>query len=215
MDTEKAIQASLEGEKRKLERIRKENLVELEQQGVFQKLKKKQQQEIDLQVAKQLQLNENARAMKQNQAVKIDRLVKVIDERNGDLGKNARLGKETKNPGSGRSHIVDREAQSGSKPAGDAVRPWLTPPSPPPPPPPPSDPGENPEDDPFQTKPKKYHFSRTVQDGDKGYFVGWYIDQKTKREELGKMKIINVEQAQPAPSKATANGTREEAATAN
>ena len=72
------MQASLEGEKRKLERIRK------------------QQQEIDLQVAKQLQLNENARAMKQNQAVEIDRLVKVIDERNGDLGKNARLGKETK-----------------------------------------------------------------------------------------------------------------------
>ena len=142
LDTEKAMQASLEGEKRKLERIRKENLVELERQGVFQKLKEKQQQEIDLQVAKQLQLNENARAMKQNQAVKIDRLVKVIDERNGDLGKNARLGKETKNPDSGGSHIVDREVRSGSKPSGDAVRPWLTPPSPPPsplssPPPPP------------------------------------------------------------------------------
>ena len=118
------MQASLEGEKRKLERIRK------------------QQQEIDLQVAKQLQLNENARAMKQNQAVEIDRLVKVIDERNGDLGKNAWLGKETKNPDSGGSHIVDREARSGSKPSGDALRPWLTPPSPPPsplssPPPPP------------------------------------------------------------------------------
>ena len=102
------------------------------------------------------------------------------------------------------------------------MRPWLTPPSPPPsplssspPPPPPLDPGENPEDDPFQTNPKKYHFLGTVQDGDKGYFVGWYIDQKTKREELGKMKIINIEQAQPAPSKATANETREEAATAN
>ena len=53
------MQASLEGEKRKLERIRKENLVELERQGVFQKLNEKQQQEIDLQVAKQLQLNEN------------------------------------------------------------------------------------------------------------------------------------------------------------
>ena len=138
MDTEKAIQASLEGEKRKLERIRKENLVELERQGMFQKLKEKQQQEI----AKQLQLNENTQAMKQNQAVKIDRLVKVIDERNGDLGKNVRLGKETKNPDSGSLHIVDREARSGSKPSGDAVRPWLTPPSPPPsplssPPPPP------------------------------------------------------------------------------
>ena len=60
LDTEKATQASLEGEKRKLEKIRKENLVELEQQGVFKKLKEKQQQEIDLQVAKQLQLNENA-----------------------------------------------------------------------------------------------------------------------------------------------------------
>ena len=48
------MQASLQGEKRK------ENLVELERQGMFQKLKEKQQQEIDLQVAKQLQLNENA-----------------------------------------------------------------------------------------------------------------------------------------------------------
>ena len=61
--------------------------------------------------------------MKKNQAVEIDRLVKVIDERNGDLGKNVRLGKETKNPDSGESHIVDREAQSGTKPLGDAVRP--------------------------------------------------------------------------------------------
>ena len=124
------MQASLEGEKRKLERIRKENLVELERQGVFKKLKEKQQQKIDLQVAKQLQLNENTRAMKQNQAVKIDTLVKVIDERNGDIGKNVRLGKETKNPDSGGLDRVDREARSGSKPLGDAVRPWLTPPSP-------------------------------------------------------------------------------------
>ena len=75
------MQASLEGEKRKLERIRKENLVELERQGVLRELKEKQQQEIDLQVAKQLQLNENARAMKQNQAVEIGRLVKVIYEK--------------------------------------------------------------------------------------------------------------------------------------
>ena len=63
---------------------------------MFKKLKEKQQQEIDLQVAKQLQLNENARAMKQNQAVEIDRLVKAIDERNGDLGKNVRLGRDKK-----------------------------------------------------------------------------------------------------------------------
>ena len=81
-----------------------ENLVELERQGVLRELKEKQQQEIDLQVAKQLQLNENARVMKQNQAVEIGRLVKVIDERNGDLGKNARLGKKTKNPHSGGLH---------------------------------------------------------------------------------------------------------------
>ena len=93
---------------------------------------------------------------------------------------------------------------------------WLTPPSPPPSlpslplPPPPSDPKENPEDDPFQMDPKKYHFSGTVQNGNKGYFVGWYINQKTKREELGKMKIINVEQAQPVLSKATASETKEE-----
>ena len=60
------MQASLEDEKRKLERIRKENLVELEQQGMLRELKEKQQLEIDLQVAKQLQLNENVRAMKQN-----------------------------------------------------------------------------------------------------------------------------------------------------
>ena len=99
---------------------------------------------------------------------------------------------------------------------------WLTPPSPPPSPlpspplpPPPSDPEENPEDDPFQTDPKKYHFSGTVQNGNKWYFVGWYIDQKTKREELGKMKIINVEQAQPVPLKATASETKEEDAIVN
>ena len=56
------------------------------------------------------------------------------------------------------------------------------------------DPEGTPEDNPFQTDLKKYYFSGTVQDGNKGYFVGWYIDQKTKREEFGKMKIINVEQ---------------------
>ena len=58
--------------------------------------------------------------------------------------------------------------------------------------------------------PKKYHFSGTVQDGNKGYFVGWYIDQKTEKEKWGKIKIINEEQAQPAPPKTTANETREE-----
>ena len=142
---------------------------------MLRELKEKQQLEIDLQVAKQLQLNENARAMKQNQAVEIGRLVKVIDERNGDLGENVRLGKETKSHKSGGLHKVDREARSSSKTLGNIERPWLTPPSPlpsPPLPPSPSDPEENPEDDPFQTSPKKYHFSGTVQDGNKGYFVG-------------------------------------------
>ena len=46
---------------------------------MFRKLKEKQQQETDSQVAKQLQLNENTQAMRQNQAVEIGRLVKVID----------------------------------------------------------------------------------------------------------------------------------------
>ena len=185
---------------------------------MLKELKEKQQQEIDLQVTKQLQLNENARAMKQNQAAEIDRLVQVIDERNGDLGKKARLRKETKSEDSSRLHKVDKEVLSGSKTLGDIERPWLTPPSPLPSPPllpPPSDPGENPEDDPFQMNPKKYHFSGTVQDGDNGYFVGWYIDQKTEKEKWGKMKIINEEQAQPAPPKATANETREEDITAS
>ena len=153
-------------------------MAELGRQGLLKELKERQQQEIDLQVAKQLQLNENVQAMKQNQAAKIDRLVQVIDERNGDLGKKARLRKETKSEDSGRLHKVDREVLSGSKTLGGIERPWLTPPSPPPSPlpspllpPPPSNPGENPEDDPFQMNPKKYHFSGTVQDGDKGYFV--------------------------------------------
>ena len=197
-------------------------MAELGRQGLLKELKEKQQQEIDLQVAKQLQLNENTQAMKQNQAAEIDRLVQVIDERNGDLGKKARLRKETKSEDSGRLHKVDREVLSGSKTLGDIERPWLTPPSPPPSPlpspllpPPPSDPGENHEDDPLQTNPKKYHFSGTVQDGDKGYFVGWYIDQKTEKEKWGKIKIINEEQAQPAPPKATANETREEDITAS
>ena len=34
--------------------------------------------------------------MKQNQAAEIGRLVQVIDERNGDLGKKRRLRKEVK-----------------------------------------------------------------------------------------------------------------------
>ena len=125
--------------------------------------------------------------------------MEVIDKRNGDLEKNARLGKETKSQDSCRLHKVDREARSDSKTSGNIERLWLNPPSlppsplpSPPPPPPSSDPEENPEDDPFQMDPKKYHFSGMVQGGSKGYFVGWYVDQKTKREELGKMKIINV-----------------------
>ena len=155
--------------------------------------------------------------MKQNQATEIGRLMEVIDKRNGDLEKNVKLGKETKSHDSCGPHKVDREAWSSSKTSGNIERLWLTPPSPPPSPlpspplpPPPSDPKENPEDDLFQTDLKKYHFSGTVQDGNKGYFVGWYIDQKTKREELEKMKIINVEQAQPAPLKAVASETKEE-----
>ena len=72
------------------------------------------------------------RAVKQNQAAEIGRLVQVIDERNGDLGKKARLRKETKSEDSGRLHKVDREVLSGSKTLGDIERPWLTPPSPPP-----------------------------------------------------------------------------------
>ena len=186
-------------------------MAELGRQGLLKELKEKQQQEIDLQVAKQLQLNENAWAMKQIQAAEIDRLVQVIDERNGDLGKKARLRKETKSKDSSRLHKADKEVLSASKTLGDIERSWLTPPSPPPsplpsppPPPPPLDPGENPEGDPFQMNPKKYYFLGTVQDGDKGYFVGWYIDQKTEKEKWGKMKIINEEQAQPAPPKATA-----------
>ena len=157
--------------------------------------------------------------MKQNQAAEIGRLMEVIDKRNGDLEKNAKLGKATKSHDSCGSHKVDREARSGSKTPGNIERLWFNPPSPPPSPlpspplpPPPSDPEENPEDDSSQTDPKKYHFSGTVQDGNKGYFVGWYIDQKTKREELGKMKIINIEQAQPALLKATASETKEEEA---
>ena len=43
LDIEKAMGASLEGEKRKLERIRKENLAELGQQGLLKELKEKQQ----------------------------------------------------------------------------------------------------------------------------------------------------------------------------
>ena len=185
-------------------------------------LKEKQQQEIDLQVAKQLQLNENARTMKQDQAAKIGRLVQVINERNGDLGIKTKLRKEVKGQDNGKSHKVDKEILSGSKILGDIERPWLTPSSPPPSPLPPpplppssSDPGENPEDNPFQTNPKKYHFSGTVQDGDKGYFVGWYIDQKAEKEKWKKIKIISEEQAQPAPPKATTNETREEDITAS
>ena len=155
--------------------------------------------------------------MKQNQAVEIGRLVQVIDERNGDLGKKTRLRKEAKGQDNSRLHKEDKEVLSGSKTLGDIEKPWLTPPSPPPSPLPspplplpPLDPGENPEDNPFQMNPKKYHFSGTVRDEDKGYFVGWYIDQKTEKEKWGKMKIINEELAQSAPLKATANETREE-----
>ena len=49
-----------------------------------------------------------------------------------------------------------------------------------------------------------------LQDGNKGYFVGWYIDQKTKSKELGKMKIINVGQTQPPTPKLMVNETKED-----
>ena len=133
----------------------------------------------------------------------------VIDKRNGDSEKNARLEKETKSHDRCGLHKVDREAQSSSKTSANIEGLWLAPPSPPSLPPP-SDPEENSRDDPFQTDLKKYHFSGTVQDGNKGYFVGWYINQKTKREELGKMKIINVDQTQPTSPKPMANVTKEE-----
>ena len=45
-------------------------------------------------------------------------------------------------------------------------------------PPDPSDPGDDPEWEGSTEEPKKYHFLGTVQDGNKGYLVGWYIDQK-------------------------------------
>ena len=44
--------------------------------------------------------------------------------------------------------------------------------------PPTSDPRDDPKWPGFTGKPKKYHFSGTVQDGNKAYFVGWYIDPK-------------------------------------
>ena len=72
------------------------------------------------------------RTIKQNQAAEIGRLVQIIDERNGDLGKKMRLRKEIKGQDNGRSHKIDKEVLSGSKILGDIERPWLTPPSPPP-----------------------------------------------------------------------------------
>ena len=56
----------------------------MKQQGELRELKEKHQQEIELQVVKQLQLNENAQATKQNQVTEIGRLMEVIDKRNGD-----------------------------------------------------------------------------------------------------------------------------------
>ena len=61
-------------------------------------------------------------------------------------------------------------------------------------PPPPSDPGDNPDDPEwtgFSEEPKKYHFSGTVQDGNKGYFVGWYIDQKVGYDELRGVRVTS------------------------
>ena len=55
-------------------------------------------------------------------------------------------------------------------------------------PPPPSDPGDDPDDPEwtgFSEEPKKYHFSGTVQDSNKGYFVEWYIDHQESHEAYG------------------------------
>ena len=55
--------------------------------------------------------------MKQNQAAEIGRLVQVIDERNGDLGKKMRLRKEVKGQDNGRLHKVDvTQLRSGEDP---------------------------------------------------------------------------------------------------
>ena len=61
--------------------------------------------------------------MKQNQAAEIGRLVQVIDERNGDLGKKTKLRKEVKGQDNGKSYKVDKEILSGSKILGDIERP--------------------------------------------------------------------------------------------
>ena len=60
--------------------------------------------------------------------------------------------------------------------------------------PPPSDPGDDPDDPEwtgFSEEPKKYHFSGTVQDGNKAYFVGWYIDQKVGCDELRGVRVTS------------------------
>ena len=128
----------------------------------MRELRERQQQEIDLQVAKQLQLDENTRMIKQNQAAEIDRLMAVIDKRNGKLEKNTELEKETKSHSRYGSHNIDREIINGSKTLENIEEPWLAPPSPPPSSSL-SDPAENPEENPgktpFQMDPKKYHFS--------------------------------------------------------
>ena len=64
------------------------------------------------------------------------------------------------------------------------------------------------ENDSLQIDPKKYHFSGSVQDGDKEYFVGWYINQKIGKGDLGKMKTINIERTQSAPRKPVIDETK-------
>ena len=115
----------------------------------------------------------------QNQAAEISRLMVVIDKRNGDSKKNVRLEKGTKHHDRCGLHKVDREALSSSKTSGDIEGLWLSPPSPPSPPPP-LDPEENSKDDPFQTDLKKYHFSGTVQDGNKGYLWDGILTKRPK-----------------------------------
>ena len=63
-------------------------------------------------------------------------------------------------------------------------------------PPLPSDAGDYPEWEGSTEEPKKYHFSGTVQDGNKGYFVEWYIDQKMGYDQLREVRALKPTQAE-------------------
>ena len=104
-------------------------MVELKWQGELRELKERQQQEIDLQIAKQLQLDENAQTVKQNQAAEIGQLMAVIDKRNGKLEKNMESEKETGShsgyaPHRYVSHNIDGEATNGIKTPENMEEPW-------------------------------------------------------------------------------------------